>query len=258
MSEETIEIPGCGRVPIEKALQFMTPQWIAERRYSVSTIQDMRNALTAANAANAELREELQQAHNLNNLTTENCDNAVIARDRLTAELATVKRERDETKAQCSVYLQGWDQLANERDKALSDLATARQALDEAKSEAARHEHNWQVAEAELKEVTVGYQQQLASLRGELAEAKGCLARAQEAVERCDYAGAAGILFPFKSDMGVNCPACGVRITIQNAGGYRTYCQQCAEQAAKMDEALSEHDFPPPQTDSYGNPVAGG
>lgn len=61
--------------------------------------------LTCANATIAELREELQQAHNLNNLTTENCDNAVIARDRLTSELESVKRERDEARFKCDVAI---------------------------------------------------------------------------------------------------------------------------------------------------------
>ena len=31
-------------------------------------------------------------------------------------------------------------------------------------------------------------------------------------------------------DMGANCPECGVRITIDNAGGYRTYCEDCVDE----------------------------
>lgn len=34
-------------------------------------------------------------------------------------------------------------------------------------------------------------------------------------------------------DMGVNCPTCGVRIRFGNAGGYRTYCDKCADAAAE-------------------------
>lgn len=35
-------------------------------------------------------------------------------------------------------------------------------------------------------------------------------------------------------DMGANCPKCGVRITVENAGGYRTYCEDCADEAADI------------------------
>lgn len=41
-----------------------------------------------------------------------------------------------------------------------------------------------------------------------------------------------------ETDLGANCPTCGVRIRIGNAGGYRTYCDKCADAAA--DKACAE------------------
>lgn len=37
---------------------------------------------------------------------------------------------------------------------------------------------------------------------------------------------------PFDEDLGVDCPACGVRLDMGNVGGYRTYCEKCADAAA--------------------------
>lgn len=37
-------------------------------------------------------------------------------------------------------------------------------------------------------------------------------------------------------DMGVNCPKCKTRITIQNAGGWRTFCADCVEEAQKEEQ----------------------
>lgn len=34
--------------------------------------------------------------------------------------------------------------------------------------------------------------------------------------------------------MGVNCPSCGVPITIDNAAGYRMYCENCIERATRV------------------------
>lgn len=33
--------------------------------------------------------------------------------------------------------------------------------------------------------------------------------------------------------MGAECPECGVEITTENAGGYRTYCDECVDDVVR-------------------------